>query len=177
MAQLGTGQAEQALATFARITPATRSPAVASWMGSINLLLGRAAEAETLLREAVANGNGDEREFALAWLYLAAERQGGRGKAAIEEHVDGTDAKKLTGTLLRYLVGSLDRDALMRRANEKPEMERLNQAEAHFFIGQRLLAQGQRDEAMRSCQRAVDTQAAPFREVTFAKLELQRAGR
>lgn len=177
VALLGAGKAEEALATFARITPATRSPAVASWMGSINLLLGRPAEAETLLRDAVANGNGDEREFALAWLYLAAERQGGRGKAAIEEHVDGTDAKKLTGTLLRFLVGSLDRDALMRKANEKPDMERLNQAEAHFFIAQRLLAQGQRDEALRAFQRAVDTQATPYREVTFAKLELQRAGR
>jgi lipoprotein NlpI len=177
VAQLGGGKAEEALATFARITPATRSPAVASWMGSIHLLLGRPAEAEVLLRDAVANGNGDEREFALAWLYLAAERQGGRGKAAIEEHVEGTDPKKLTGSLLRYLVGSLDRDGLMRKANEKPEMERLNQAEAHFFIGQRLLAQGQRDEALRAFQRAVDTQATPYREVTFAKLELQRAGR
>ena len=56
-------------------------------------------------------------------------------------------------------------------------MERLNQAEAHFFIAQRLLAQGQRDEALRAFQRAVDTQATPYREVTFAKLELQRAGR
>ena len=177
VAQLGAGKAEEALATFARITPATRSAAVASWMGSINLLLGRPAEAEALLRDAVANANGDEREFALAWLYLAAERQGGRGKAAIEEHVDGTDAKKLTGALLRFLVGSLDREALMRKANEKPEMERLNLAEAHFFIGQRQLAQGQREEALRSFQRAVDTQAAPYREVTIAKLELQRAGR
>jgi len=146
-------------------------------MGSIHLLLGRPAQAELLLRDAVNNGNGEAREFALAWLYLAAERQGGRGKAAIEEHVDSVDAKKLNGALLRYLVGSIDRDALVRRADENPEMERLNQAEAHFFIGQRLLAQGQREEALRAFERVVDTRATPYREFTFAKLELQRAGR
>jgi lipoprotein NlpI len=177
IAQLGAGQAEEALATFSRITPETRSPEVSSWMGSIHLLMGRPAEAETLLRDAVNNGNGEGREFALAWLYLAAERQGGRGKAAIDEHVEGVDPKKLTGALLRYLVGRIDSDALMRRANEDPEMQRLNQAEAHFFIGQRLLAQGQREEAMRSFQRVIDTRATPYREFTFAKLELQRAGR
>ena len=177
VAQLGAGQAEEALATFARITPESRSPAVSNWMGSIHLLLGRPAQAELLLRDAVNNGNGEAREFALAWLYLAAERQGGRGKAAIEEHVDSVDPKKLNGALLRYLMGSIDRDALMRRANENPEMERLNQAEAYFFIGQRLLAQGQREEALRAFQRVVDTRATPYREFTFAKLELQRAGR
>ena len=33
-----------------------------------------------------------------------------------------------------------------------------------------------RDKALRAFQRPVDTQATPYREVTFAKLELQRAG-
>jgi lipoprotein NlpI len=54
-------------------------------------------------------------------------------------------------------------------------MERLNLAEAYYFIGQRLLTQGQRDEAQRWFQRTLDTQATPYREVTFARMELQRA--
>ena len=41
--------------------------------------------------------------------------------------------------------------ALLKQASAAPDMERLNLAEAHFFIGQKLLLQGQRDEAMRSC--------------------------
>lgn len=174
----GEGQAEEALATFARIKPAARPAAVAGWMGSIQLHLGRAAEAEALLREAVANGGGEGREFALVWLYLAAERQrGGAGAAAVDEYLEATDPKKMPGALLRYLVGRIDRDALLRQAAERPEMERLNLAEAHFYIGQKYLAQGQRDEAVRAFQRAVDTQATPYREVTFSRLELKRAGR
>lgn len=177
VALLGLGRAEEALASFARITPQARTAAISSWMGAVQLYLGRAAEAETLLRDAVANGSGDEREFALLWLYLAAERQGGRGREAIAEHVDATDAKKLTGAMLRHLVGTFDRDGLLRQAAEKPAMERLNLAEAHFFIGQRLLAQGQRDDALRHFQRAVDTGATPYREVSFARLELMRAAK
>jgi hypothetical protein len=52
-------------------------------MGSLHFMLGRPAEAEKLLREAVANGTGEGREFALLWLYMAAEAQGGRGAAAV----------------------------------------------------------------------------------------------
>jgi lipoprotein NlpI len=177
VALLGLGRAEESLATFARISPQARPAAVAAWMGSVHLHLGRAAEAEALLREAVAGGSGDGREFALLWLYLAAERQGGRGKAAIAEHVDSVDAGKLTGAILRYLAGSIDRDALLRVAGAKPEMERLNLAEAHFFIGQQHLAQGRRDEALRAFERVLDTRAVPFREYTYAQLELKRAGR
>jgi lipoprotein NlpI len=177
VALLGEGRAEDALADFARIKPAARPASVAGWMGSVQLYLGRPAEAEALLRDAVANGSGEGREFAMVWLYLAAERQGGRGAAAVDEHLEGTDPKKMPGALLRYLVGRIDRDTLLKQAAEKPEMERLNLAEAHYYIGQKLLAQGQRDEALRAFQRAVDTQATPYREVTFARLELQRAGR
>lgn len=175
VAQLGEGKADEALATFARISPQARSAATASWMGQVQLYLGRPGDAELLLREAVTNGTGAEREFALIWLYLAAERQGGRGQAAIAEHLESTDSKKLTGAILRFLAGSLDRDALLRQASEGASMERLNLAEANFFIGQRLLAQGQSDEALRWFKRTVDTQATPYREVTFARLELQRA--
>jgi lipoprotein NlpI len=175
VAQLGEAKPEEALATFARISPQARSAVTASWMGQVQVYLGRPAEAELLLREAVKNGAGTDREFALIWLYLAAERQGGRGQAAIAEHVQGTDAKKLTGAILRFLVGSLDRDALLKQASAEVNMERLNLAEANFFIGQRLLAQGQADEALQWFRRTLDTQATPYREVTFARLELQRA--
>lgn len=176
VALLGQGRAEQALATFARITPAARPATVAGWMGSLHFLLGRAEAAEPLLREAVAGGSGEGREFSMIWLYLAAERAGGRGRAVVDEHVDGTDPAKITGALLRYLVGRIDRDTLLRQAGENKALARLNLAEAHFYIGQRLLLQGQREEALRAFQRVVDTQATPYREWAFAQLELRRAG-
>jgi lipoprotein NlpI/transglutaminase-like putative cysteine protease len=175
VARVGLGQAEEALATFARITPGSRPASVAGWMGSLQLLLGRPAEAEPLLREAIAGGSGEGREFSMVWLYLAAERNGGRGRAAVEEYIDAVDASKITGALLRYMVGRIDSNALLRQAGEDAAMARLNQAEAHFYIGQRLLLQGQRDEALRAFQRTLDTRATPYRELSFAQLELKRA--
>ncbi|MFN7695825.1 MAG: DUF3857 domain-containing protein [Burkholderiales bacterium] len=177
VALLGLGEAEQALATFARINPQSRSAEVAAWMGSIELFLGRAPAAERLLREALVSGSGEGREFTLIWLYLAAERAGGRGQMAVQEHLDGVDESKLTGALLRYLVGRIDRDALLRVASAKPEMERLNRSEAHFFIGQKLLTQGQREEAAKWFQRSIEQGAVPYREHTFSQLELKRLRR
>ena len=177
VALLGEGRAEDALTEFARINPQARSSETAQWMGSIHFHQGRGAQAEALLREAVAGGSGESREFALIWLFLAAESQGGRGKAAVAEHLESVDPKKLTGAILRHFVGDIDQAALLRVASEKPDMERLNLAETHFFLGQRLLLQNQRAEALRAFQRVVDTGATPYREVTFAQLELRRAGR
>jgi lipoprotein NlpI len=91
--------------------------------------------------------------------------------------VDNTDAKKISGAILRYLTGAIDREALMRVATAQPQMERLNLAEANFYIGQRLLAQDQRAEAQRWFQRTLESQATPYRETTFARLELQRAAK
>jgi tetratricopeptide (TPR) repeat protein len=177
VALLGMGKAEDALATFARITPQTRSAATAQWMGSVQLHLGKPAEAEPLLRDAIANGAGEGREWAVVWLYLAAERQGGRGEAAVAEYVQASDAKRLPGAVLSFLVGKLSREDLLKQAAANPQMERFNLAEAQFYIGQKLLAQGKASEAQSWFQRTVDTQATPYREVTFAKLELARAGR
>jgi lipoprotein NlpI len=109
------------------------------------------------------------------WLYIAAEQQGpGRGKTAIAPHLQSTDDKRLPGAILRFLDGSLDREALIKQAREKPEMERLNLAEAYFFIGQKAALSGQSDDAARWFTRTLETGATPYREVTFARYELQR---
>ncbi|HEY8879334.1 MAG TPA: hypothetical protein VIN03_17320, partial [Roseateles sp.] len=59
-------------------------------------------------------------------------------------------------------------------AREKPETERLRLAEAYFFIGQQLAAQGRRGEALPWFERTLTTQAVPYREFTLAKWELKR---
>jgi hypothetical protein len=64
----------------------------------------------------------------------------------------------------------------MLMANEDAEQTRLRIAEASFFIGQQLLTQGQPKEARRWFERAVQTQALPYREVTLAGIELQKLG-
>lgn len=177
VAQVGLGELDAALATFGRINPQARPASAASWMGSLHLLQGRPAEAEPLLREAVATGSGEGREFALIWLFLAAEAAGGRGRAAVADEIDGIDPARLTGAILRHLTGRIDRDALLKAAREKADMERLNLAEAYFFIGQLLAVQGRPDEAHSWFRRTVDLRAFPYREHAFAEALLKRERR
>ena len=170
------GRAEESLQTLLAVPEPRRSAAMLSWLGSIQYVLGRHADAEKTLRESAQRGSGEGREFSIIWLYMAAERQGGHGKAAVAPYVDSMEPGKLPSAILRFLQGQIDRDALIRQASARPDMERLNLAEVRYFIGQHLLLQGERDEARRWFQRAVDTAATPYREVAFSRLELRRMG-
>ncbi|HEV6966729.1 DUF3857 domain-containing protein [Roseateles sp.] len=176
VALVGLGQPAQALAAFNEQARLGSSQPPGSWLGTTHYLLGDYAQAEAALRDNAANTTGEVRQFTLLWLYLAAERQGGRGRAAIADELASVDTGRegWGSLLLRYLGGALDREALLKAARAKPEEERLRLAEAYFFIGQQLAAQGRRGEALPWFERAVATQAVPYREVTIARWELQR---
>lgn len=172
VALIGLGRPAEALAAFHQQTELTG--AGGSWLGTAHYMLGDYAQAEAALRDSAANASGEARQSALLWLYLAAEHQGGRGREAIAEDLAVADASQWRGALLSYLGGGLDRDALLKQAREKPEAERLRLAEAYFFIGQQLVAQGRRSEALPWFERTLATQAVPYREFTLAKWELRR---
>ncbi|MFT7771882.1 DUF3857 domain-containing protein [Roseateles sp.] len=172
VALVGLARPADALAAFSQ--QARLGNAGGSWLGTVHYMLGDYARAESALRDGAANASGEARQFMLLWLYLAAEHQGGRGKAAIADDLATADIGKWSGALLRYLGGSLGRDALLKLAREKPETERLRLAEAYFFIGQQLAAQGRRGEALPWFERTVATQAVPYREFTLAQWELKR---
>ncbi len=172
VALVGLARPADALSAFNQ--QAQLGTAGGSWLGTAHYMLGDYARAESALRDSAANASGEARQLTLLWLYLAAERQGGRGKAAIAEDVASADASQWGGALLRYLGGSLEREALLKLAREKPESERLRLAEAYFFIGQQLAAQGRRGEALPWFERTVATQAVPYREFTLAQWELKR---
>lgn len=82
--------------------------------------------------------------------------------------------KKFSGALLHFVDERIDRDMLLKLAREKPEQERLDLAEANFYIGQQAAVRGQREEALKWFTRTVETEAVPYREVTFARLQLQQ---
>jgi len=172
VALVGLGRPAEALDAFSQ--QARLAGAGGSWLGTTHYMLGDYAQAEAALRDSAANASGEARQFTLLWLYLAAEHQGGRGKAAIAGELAAADASKWSGALLSYLGGSLDREALLKRAREKPETERLRLAEAYFFIGQQLAARGRRGEALPWFERTLATQAVPYREFTLAGWELKR---
>ncbi|MBW8847241.1 MAG: DUF3857 domain-containing protein [Burkholderiales bacterium] len=176
VALVGLARPAEALAAFSSQAQLGSSNAPGAWLGTTHFMLGDYAQAEAALRDNAANVSGEARNFTLLWLYLAAERQGGRGKAAIADDVANLDTGRdeWGGQLLRYLGGALDRDALLKAARAKPEQERLRLAEAYFFIGQQLAAQGRRGEALPWFERTLATQAVPYREFTLAQWELKR---
>lgn len=176
VALVGLGRPVEALAAFNQQAQlvGTGAGSGGSWLGTAHYMLGDYARAETALRDSAANASGEARQFTLLWLYLAAERQGGRGREAIADELAAADASKWSGALLSYLGGSLGREALLKLAKEKPETERLRLAEAYFFIGQQLAAQGRRGEALPWFERTLTTQAVPYREFTLAQWELKR---
>jgi lipoprotein NlpI len=71
------------------------------------------------------------------------------------------------------MSGKIDRDALLKKARESADMERLYLAEAYFYIGKRLALQGQNAEARIWYERAVSLKATPFREHSLAAYELK----
>lgn len=178
VALVGLGRVSEALADFQRLGQLGTRSGPGTWLGVSQFQLGQFAEAERSLREQLTLSSGEERQFALLWLYLAVERQrAGQGQAAIAADLaqaDAQDAQAWPGALLRYLGGRLTRDELLKLARDKPELERLRLAEAYFFIGQQLAAQGQSVEARSWYERTLATQAVPYREFTLAQLELQR---
>jgi hypothetical protein len=174
VALVNANRLDDALSVFIAMEKGSRRAMASKWLSAIELLRNRPAEAEKFSQTAVETSGGDERDFAVLWLYMAAEQQGGRGKAAIAPYMAQTDVKKFSGALLHFLDGRIDRDALLKLAREKPELERLNLAEANFYIGQQAAVRGQREEALKWFTRTVETEAVPYREVTFARLQLQQ---
>jgi lipoprotein NlpI len=174
VALVNANRLEDALSVFVAMEKGSRRAMASKWLSAIELLRNRPAEAEKFSQTAVETSGGDERDFAVLWLYMAAEQQGGRGKAAIAPYMAQTDVKKFSGALLHFLDGRIERDALLKIAREKPEWERLNLAEANFYIGQQAAVRGQREEALKWFTRTVETEAVPYREVTFARLQLQQ---
>jgi lipoprotein NlpI len=174
VALVNANRLDDALTSFVAMEKGSRRAMAAKWLAAIELVRNHPAEAEKFSQTAVETSGGDDRDFAVLWLYMAAEQQGGRGKAAIAPYMAQTDVKKFSGALLHFLDGRIDRDALLKMAREKPEFERLNLAEANFYIGQQAAVRGQREEALKWFTRTVETEAVPYREVTFARLQLQQ---
>ena len=149
-------------------------------LGVAQYYAGRYGDAVQTLTDAVSQGVGDDREYAMLWLYLAAERQTrGRGRDAIAPYVDSLDPDRWPTALVRHLNGQVGVEDLMSAARKDSKMARLNDVEAQFWLGQRALAAGDKATAKSFFQRTTATGATPYIEHLLAGVELKRmdAGR
>ena len=174
LALLSLGRADEAAAAMRSAKePGSRS-FVTKGLGNAQYYQGHYAEAEASFREAAQDSSGEDREFALIWLYLSAQRNGGNGRGAIAAFVDQSDVERWPGALVHFLAGRLSQDELLRSARKDKQMERLNLSEAWFYVGQQLLLTGDAEGARRMFQRTVEIGALPYREHAFAQIELKR---
>jgi lipoprotein NlpI len=174
-ALLSLGRADEAISAMQGTREPRNRAASARGVGNAQYYQGRFADAEQSFRLAVQDSSGDERSFGLLWLYLAAERNGRKGNAAISSYLGSVDGARWPGVLIHFVAGSASQDDVLREARREKRMERLNLAEAYFYVGQRLLLQGDTDGARRMFQRTVEIGAVPHREHALAQMELKRA--
>ncbi|MFI4929744.1 MAG: DUF3857 domain-containing protein [Burkholderiales bacterium] len=174
LALLSLGRADEAaVAMRSAKEPGARS-FVTKGLGNAQYYQGHYAEAEASFREAAQESTGEDRDFALIWLFLSAQRNGGKGRDAIAPFVGQTDSERWPGAVVHFLAGRVSQDDLLRSARKDKQMERLNLSEAWFYVGQQLLLTGDSEGARRMFQRTVEIGALPYREHAFAQIELKR---
>jgi len=174
LALLSLGRADEAVAAMRSAKEPGGRSVVTKGLGNAQYYQGHYAEAEASFREAVQDSSGDDRDFALIWLFLSAQRNGGKGREAIAPFVDQTDGTRWPGAVVHYLAGRVSQDELLRSARKDKQMERLNLSEAWFYVGQQLLLTGDPEGARRMFLRTVEIGALPYREHAFAQIELKR---
>ncbi|MBC7994024.1 MAG: DUF3857 domain-containing protein [Rhizobacter sp.] len=174
LALLSLGRADEAVAAMQQYKNPSSRAFLDRGIGGALYYQGQFAQAEQSFRQAAQDSSGEDRVFALTWLYLAAERAGGKGKAALGPFLPEADKGAWPGVLLHYLAGQADQNELLKLARQDKRMERLNLTEAYFYVGQQLLLRGQTDDARRMFQRTVEINATPYREHALAEMELKR---
>ncbi|HEY6354723.1 MAG TPA: tetratricopeptide repeat protein, partial [Burkholderiaceae bacterium] len=175
LALLSLGRADEAAAAMRSAKePGGGRGFVTKGLGNAQYYQGHYAEAEASFREAAQESTGEDRDFALIWLFLSAQRNGGKGRDAIAPFVGQTDSERWPGAVVHFLAGRVSQDDLLRSARKDKQMERLNLSEAWFYVGQQLLLTGDSEGARRMFQRTVEIGALPYREHAFAQIELKR---
>lgn len=84
------------------------------------------------------------------------------------------DLKQWPGPIASYYFGLISQEAVLQAANVRFERERKwKLCQAYFFLGERALIDGNRDEAMQLLQKSIDTEAVTNVEYVWASGELR----
>jgi lipoprotein NlpI len=175
LALMSLGRGSEALSALQQFTSPSSRALLQMGIGGAQYYQGEFSNAERSFSEAVQESSGNDRVFALSWLYIASQKAGGKGRSAVLPHLADVSRSSWPGVLVHYLAGEATQDELLERARENKSMERLNLSEAYFYVGQQLLLAGKAAEAKRMFRRTVELQATPYREYALAELELKRS--
>lgn len=123
-----------------------------------------------------AEWKGDD-IYTLLWRYFMQARTGGEAAKNLARWTSGKDFPDWPGDLISLYRGSLSAQAALKAADDSnPKRQREKKCEAYFYIGQLLLTQGKKNEAIKMFRAAVATNVTEFVEYEAAKVELKRLG-
>ncbi len=132
---------------------------------------GRFAEAEALFR-AVKPDNGNF-AYEVIFGYLAGLRRGAPDRGWLQQHRSLETA--WPAPIQRYLLGELDRTALLQAARDSFDLRTTEQqCEAYFALGEVALAAGDRETARRELENCVQSGIVGFIEYGLARRDLER---
>ncbi len=111
----------------------------------------------------------------MLWLYLALERNGQDGRAALMQGAEKLNFGKWPGPLVWLYLGQTGAsDVLTAAKDEDPRRENVKHCEAYFYLGQLALLDGRNDEARFLFDAAIKSGATNLIEHAAAKAELAR---
>jgi lipoprotein NlpI len=115
--------------------------------------------------------------YAPLWLYIMQARSGGDPSSSLERWASGKDFTDWPGELISLYRGGLSAQEALKAADDSnPKRQREKKCEAYFYIGQLLLTQGKKNEAIKMFRAAAATNVTEFVEHEAAKVELKRLG-
>jgi len=141
--------------------------------GDAYFYLGQFDKAEADL--VIAGDHDQKMAYYPLWLYLAQAHQGKDAKAELERRAANLDLKAWPGPVVDFYRGRISaEDVLAAARTGDTKIQRDQQCEAGFYLGEHALLAGDKDEARRRLQGALDTCDRRFIEYAGAKAELTR---
>jgi lipoprotein NlpI len=121
-------------------------------------------------------------KFAVLWRYITQSRSGADARSDLEFIVRALQQRDVEmdewpAPVISFYRGHLSiQDLLKAAADSNPKKQREKRCEAYFYIGQLLLTQGKKNEAIKMLRAAVAANVTDFIEHEAAKAELKRLG-
>jgi lipoprotein NlpI len=143
--------------------------------GRARFFLGQYEAAAKDFQES-AEWKGDD-IYTLLWRYIMQARSSGDPSSSLEQWTKGKDFPDWPGEIISLYRGKLSAQEALKAADDSnPKRQREKKCEAYFYIGQLLLTQGKKNEAIKMFRAAVATNVTEFVEHEAAKVELKRLG-
>lgn len=175
---LGAGRAGEALQVFERASQLGGDKVDAfhqRLMGVALHYLGRERESAETLTQSLNASDGEAVLYTAFWQHIAAKRSL-VVPSALESQLDKVMVRTWPYSIAEMLLGHVSPDKLLERAKSDDKgLQRDQLCEAYFYIGQKYLLEGQKEQARIAFEKSAAQEVFPYNEYGYALLELGRS--